>query len=173
MQVVCDAGFADGVPHVFAKNRIVLVTPKANPGHVFTLADLARSGTKVVLAEHAEPVGIYAREAFKKMAGHGYPPDYADAVERNVVSNEINEKAVAAKIALGEGDAGVVYSTDVIPENAAQLNVLPFPAAVTPDITYTIASLNVSPNIDGARAFVAFILGDGQAFLRARGFLPP
>jgi molybdate transport system substrate-binding protein len=151
----------------------VLITPKANPGHVFGLADLAKPGTRVVLAEQAEPVGIYAREAFKNMAGRGFPADYAAAVERNVVSNEMNEKAVAAKIALGEADAGVVYSTDVIPENAAQLNVIPFPPSVTPDITYPIAALRTAHNLDGARAFVAFTAGEGQAFLRARGFLKP
>jgi hypothetical protein len=42
-----------------------------------------KTGTKVVLAEQAEPVGFYAREAFNKMAGHGYPPNYADAIERS------------------------------------------------------------------------------------------
>jgi molybdate transport system substrate-binding protein len=173
MQIVRDAGLLDDVPKLFAKNRIVLITPKENPGHVSGLAELTKPGTKVVLAEQGEPVGIYARAAFKKMAGHGYPPDYAEAVERNVVSNEMNEKAVAAKIALGEGDAGVVYSTAVITENAGQLNVFPFPAGVTPDINYPIAAIKRSQNIDGARAFVAFVVGDGQTFMRARGFLAP
>jgi molybdate transport system substrate-binding protein len=129
MRRVTDAAFADTPPRIFAKNRIVLIVPKANPGRVDGLASLARPGLKVVLAEAAEPVGRYAREAFANMAAHGFPKDYARAVERNVVSNEMNEKAVAAKIALGEGDAGVVYATDVIPEIAAQVNVVPFRAA--------------------------------------------
>jgi molybdate transport system substrate-binding protein len=172
MQNVSNAGLVDGVPKSFAKNRLVLITPKANPGRVSGLADLAKPGTKVVLAERAEPVGRYAREAFAKMAGNGFPADYAAAVERNVVSNEMNEKAVAAKIALGEGDAGVVYATDVIPENAARLSVFPFPPNVTPGIDYPIAVLKNAQNRDAARAFVTFVLADGQTFLRARGFLP-
>jgi molybdate transport system substrate-binding protein len=90
-----------------------------------------------------------------------------------VVSNEMNEKAVVAKIILGEGDAGVVYSTDVIPEVAPQVNVLPFPPGVTPEIEYPIVTLKGAPNIEGARAFVSFILNDGQGFLKARGFLAP
>jgi molybdate transport system substrate-binding protein len=173
MQIVVDAGLSDGAPKVFAENHIVLITPKANPGHVGGLVDLTRSGTKVVLAEPSEPVGLYAREAFQKLAGRGYPADFASAVERNVVSNELNEKAVAAKIALGEGDAGVVYSTDIIPEIASQVNVLPFPPGVTPDITYPIVALKGAQNITGARAFVAFILSGGQVFLRSRGFVVP
>ncbi len=170
---VTDAALTDGAPKIFAKNRIVLIVPKANPARVYGLASIGKPGVKVVLAEPAEPVGRYAREAFRNMAGHGYPNDYAEAVERNVVSNEINEKAVAAKIALGEGDAGVVYSTDVIPEIAAQIRVFPFPLGVTPDILYPIAALKHAQDPTGARAFVAFILGDGRAFLKARGFVLP
>jgi molybdate transport system substrate-binding protein len=170
---VTDAGLADGPPRVFAKNRILLITPKANPGHVDGFASIAKPGVKVVLAEKAEPVGIYAREAFAKMAGHGYPADYAQAIERNVVSDEMNEKAVVAKIALGEGDAGVVYSTDIVPQIAPQVNVFPFPSDVTPDIIYPIVALKNAQDLTAARAFVAFILGDGRPFLKARGFLAP
>jgi molybdate transport system substrate-binding protein len=173
MRRVTDAGLADGAPKLFAKNRIVLITPKVNPAHVDGLASIARPGVKLVLAEAAEPVGRYAREAFANMAGRGYPSDYARAVERNVVSNEMNEKAVAAKIALGEGDAGVVYATDIIPEIAAHVNVFPFPSGVTPDILYPIAVLKRAPDLAAARAFVSFILGDGRRFLKARGFLAP
>jgi molybdate transport system substrate-binding protein len=173
MRRVSEAGLTDGLPKVFAENRIVLITPKANPGHVDGLASIARPGVKVVLAERAEPVGTYAREAFKKMAGHGYPSDYAQAIEHNVISNEMNEKDVATKIALGEGDAGVVYSTDIIPQIASQVNVFPFPSDVTPDITYPIVALKNAQDLTAARAFVAFILGDARPFLKARGFLLP
>lgn len=171
MKVVTDAGLGLGAPKIFARNRIVLITPKSNPGNVSGVASLTKPGTRVVLAEPAEPVGVYAREAFQKLAGHGYPQDLAAAIERNVVSNEINEKAVAAKIGLGEGDAGVVYSTDITPDLAPQVNVIPMPAGVTPDIIYPIVVLKGAQNVTGARAFVAFMLTDGQSFLKARGFL--
>ena len=173
MRRVTDAGLADGTPTLFAKNRIVLITPKANPARLDGLPSIARPGVKLVLAEAAEPVGRYAREAFANMAGHGYPKDFARAVEGNVVSNEMNEKAVVAKIALGEGDAGVVYATDIIPEIAAKVNVFPFPSGVTPDILYPIAVLKRAQDPAAARAFVSFILGDGRRFLKARGFVAP
>jgi molybdate transport system substrate-binding protein len=173
MRRVTNAGLADGTPTLFAKNRIVLITPKGNPARIDGLPSITRPGVKLVLAEAAEPVGRYAREAFANMAGHGYPRDYARTVERNVVSNEMNEKAVVAKIALGEGDAGVVYATDIIPEIAAQVNVFPFPSGVTPDILYPIVVLKHAQDLAAARAFVSFILGDGRRFLKARGFLAP
>ena len=104
----------------------------------------------------------------------GTPADFASAVEKNVVSNELDVKAVVTKIALGEGDAGVVYSTDVTPQVARQVSEFPFPAAVAPDIAYPVAALKNASNPDGARAFVAYVLSAaGQASLRARGFLAP
>ncbi|MGD0050802.1 MAG: extracellular solute-binding protein, partial [Vulcanimicrobiaceae bacterium] len=143
--------------------------------HIAGLADLARPGTKVVLAAPTVPVGGYARAAFAHAAGTpGFPADFAAAVERNVVSNELDVKFVATKIGLGEGDAGVVYFTDVTPELAAQVTMLPLPPGVSPDAVYPIAVLTTAPNPSGAQAFVDFILSPaGQRFLHARGFLAP
>jgi molybdate transport system substrate-binding protein len=173
MKVVADAGLA-GTPKTFAKNRLVLVTPKGDSA-VTSVADLAKAGVKVVLAAPTVPVGGYARSTFGKMAGHeSYPPDFVAAIEKNVVSNELDVKAVVTKISLGEGDAGVVYSTDVTPSVASKLNVTPFPAAYAPDIEYPIATLKNAPDPKGAQAFVDYILSpDGQAFLKARGFISP
>jgi molybdate transport system substrate-binding protein len=175
MKVVTDAGLVAGAPATFAKNRLVAIAPKNDAVKISGPADLARPGLKVVLAAPAVPVGGYARATFAKLAGTpGYDPGFPAAVEKNVVSDELDVKAVVTKIALGEADAGVVYSTDVTPAVAAQLNEYPFPAAVAPDIAYPIAALKNAPDAKGAQAFVDFILSpDGQAFLRARGFLAP
>jgi molybdate transport system substrate-binding protein len=174
MKKVADAGLLAGPSTTFARNRLVIIVPKANPGNVKTAADLGRPGVKVVLAAPTVPVGSYARTTFAKMNGlNGAPADFAAAVEKNVVSNELDVKAVATKISLGEGDAGVVYATDVTPDVAATVEVLQFPAGVAPDATYPIAALKAAPNAAGAQAFVSFVLGDGQAFLKARGFLAP
>ena len=103
-----------------------------------------------MLAAPTVPVGGYARATFAKLDGQtGYPPDFASAVEKNVVSNELDVKAVVTKISLGEGDAGVVYSTDVTPAVASKLNVYPFPAAVAPDIEYPIAVLKNAGDAEG------------------------
>jgi molybdate transport system substrate-binding protein len=174
MKKVSDAGLAADPPSTFARNRLVVIVPKTNPGNVKDVVDLARSGVKVVLAAATVPVGGYARTAFTQMSGkNGAPVDFADAVEKNVVSNELDVKAVATKISLGEGDAGVVYSTDVTPAVAANVTVLTFPPGAAPDATYPIAVLKAAPDPSGAAAFVTFILGDGQTYLKARGFLSP
>jgi molybdate transport system substrate-binding protein len=175
MKVVTGAGLAAGTPVTFAKNRLVAIAPKNDPLKITGPADLAKPGIKVVLAATTVPVGGYARATFAKLAGQpGYTAGFPAAVETNVVSNELDVKAVVTKIALGEADAGVVYSTDVTPAVAAQLNEYPFPAAVAPDIEYPIVALKNAPNAKGAQAFVDYVVSaEGQAFLKARGFIAP
>jgi molybdate transport system substrate-binding protein len=175
MKVVSDAGLVAGTPKTFAKNRLVLISPKGAAMKFTSPADLAKPGAKVVLAAATVPVGGYARTTFGKLNGTtGYPADYPAAVEKNVVSNELDVKAVVTKVSLGEGDAGVVYSTDVTSSVAPKLDVLPFPSSVAPDIEYPIAALKNAPNPKGAQAFVDYILSpEGQAFLKARGFISP
>ena len=175
MKVVADAGLVAGTPKTFAKNRLVLIAPKGAAMKFTSPADLAKPGAKVVLAAATVPVGGYARTTFGKLSRTtGYPADFPAAVEKNVVSNELDVKAVVTKISLGEGDAGVVYSTDVTPTVAPKLDVVAFPSAVAPDIEYPIAVLKNAPNPKGAQAFVDYIVSpEGQAFLKARGFISP
>jgi molybdate transport system substrate-binding protein len=165
MKVVSDAGLIAGTPRTFTKNRLVLIAPKNDAVKVNAPADLTKPGVKVVLAAATVPVGNYARSTFAKMGLN---------VEPNVVSNELDVKAVVTKIALGEADAGVVYSTDVTPSVAGKLNEYPFPASVAPDIEYPIAALKNATNPRAAEAFVQYIVSpEGQSFLKARGFISP
>lgn len=175
MKVVNDASLVAGTPKTFAKNRLVLIAPKGDSVKVATPLDLTTAGVKVVLAAPTVPVGSYARTTFGKMAGaNGYPADFPAQVEKNVVSDELDVKAVVTKISLGEGDAGVVYSTDVTPTVAPKLIVFPFPAGVVPDIEYPVAVLKNATDAKSAQAFVDYVLSpDGQAFLKARGFISP
>lgn len=155
----------------FARNHLVVIVPSGDTT-VATVADLGKKGAKVVLAAPTVPVGAYARQTFGNLAKDAaYGSDFAARVQANVVSEETDVKAVATKISLGEGDAGVVYATDVTPALAAKVRVLRFPAGAAPDATYPIAVTKSAPNADGGRAFVDFITSPaGIAFLKARGF---
>ncbi|MGH7522758.1 MAG: molybdate ABC transporter substrate-binding protein, partial [Gemmatimonadales bacterium] len=86
MNVVRDSALAAGEPRIFAHNRLVLIVPAANPAHIARWQDLARHSVKLVLADESVPAGRYAREI---VAGSGalpgFPPGYADSVQRNVV----------------------------------------------------------------------------------------
>jgi molybdate transport system substrate-binding protein len=175
MKIAADAGLLAAAPRTFARNRLVVIVPKENPAKISELADLAKPGVKVVLAASGVPVGTYARTAFLRLNGQtGYPADFGGLVERNVVSNELDVKAVATKISLGEGDAGVVYATDVTPAVAGRVKMVAFPPGAAPEAIYPIAPLKHAQPGAGARAFVDFMLSPaGQVFLKARGFASP
>jgi molybdate transport system substrate-binding protein len=174
MQKAATAGLLGSEPKTFARNRLVIVVPKGNPAKIAGAADLAKSGVKVVFAAPTVPVGAYTRAGLKKLDGRpGYAADYDAAVEKNVVSNELDVKAVATKISLGEGDAGVVYATDVAPLGAS-VETVAFPPDSVAEATYPIATVKAAGNPKGAQAFVDFVLSPaGQAFLKARGFINP
>lgn len=172
-----DLARQDGViasdPRLFAHNRLVVIVPKSNPAGITTFADLAKDDVKLDLAAPEVPVGSYARAALQATAGDpSYGADFADRALRNVVSEEDNVKAVAAKVQLGEADAGIVYTTDVTPSLAADVRTIDIPDPFNQVAAYPVALVKGG---DGARgqAFIDYLLGDGgQAALRDAGFLP-
>jgi molybdate transport system substrate-binding protein len=170
MQRAIDGGVVPS-SRIFAHNRLVVIVP-ANDTTVATVADLGKKGVKVVLAAPSVPVGNYARQTFVTLTKDpAFGADFAARVQANVVSEETDVKAVATKISLGEGDAGVVYATDVTPSIAPKVRAFHFPPGAAPDATYPIGVPKNAPNADGGRAFVDFITSPaGLAFLKARGF---
>ena len=157
---------------VFARNRIVVAVP-VRDAKVAGLQDLARPGTKVVVAGPAVPVGKYTAEVLARLDGAAlFPAGYRAGVEANVVSHETNVRAVLAKVALGEADAGFVYATDAA-SSAAKVRTIDIPARYNVVAEYPIAVLTRSAAGDNAKAFVSFALGaEGQAILRGHGFAP-
>ncbi len=173
MKVVQAKGLIAGMPTTFARNRLVVIVPRGNPGHIYNLADLGNPGVRLVLAAPSVPVGKYASAAFAVMARDAaFGPAFLARIARNTVSNETDVKAVAAKVVLGEADAGVVYVTDVTPAVAPKVAQIAVPGAYNQVATYPIAVTKGSGNASLARAFVADVLSPaGQGVLRARGFL--
>jgi molybdate transport system substrate-binding protein len=174
MQTARDGGLVAGTPAIVARNRLLVITPAANPGRVDRLQDLSRRGLKLVLAAEAVPAGKYAREALGRLtAAPGFGSDYSGRVLRNVVSHEENVKAVVTKVQLGEADAGIVYVSDVTAAVRHAVHVIEIPDQYNVIATYPIAVLQGTGQPDAARAFVEFVLSaEGQAILARQGFLP-
>jgi molybdate transport system substrate-binding protein len=151
-------------PVVFTRNTLVLVVPRSNPAKIRSIYDLRKSGIKLVIAGPGVPVGSYTLQILKNMN--------LSSVLSNVVSRETDVREVLAKVALGEADAGFVYSTDAktVP---GRVSVLKLPAWAQPKVQYGICIVNSSQHKPDARAFVNKVVGKaGQARLRAAGFLP-
>ena len=151
-------------PVVFTRNTLVLIVPTSNPAGIHSVYDLTKSGIKLDVAAPAVPVGSYTRQILKNMA--------LTSVLSNVVSNETDVREVLAKVALGEADAGFVYSTDAktVP---GKVTVLTMPAWAQPKVQYGICVVKTSSNAAAAQAFVNAVMSKaGQAKLLAAGFLP-
>jgi len=114
MDAAAATGRIHGDPVVIASNRLVLAVAEGNPGEVASLADLARPDLLVGLCAVEVPCGRLAA---------------AELAEAEVVAavdtEESSVRALAAKLSLGEVDAGLVYATDAA---ALGLEVIDDPA---------------------------------------------
>jgi hypothetical protein len=93
------------------------------------------------------------------------------AIQANVVSQEISDANVVAKVALGQVDAGFVYLSDYVID-PTHLTLVKVPAWAQPKITYAMAIVTKSPNQAAAQAWIAKVLSRaGQAIFVKNGFL--
>jgi molybdate transport system substrate-binding protein len=174
MSYAIEKGLVEGEGEVFARNRLVAIVPRTNPARIGGLPDLARRGTKVVVAAEAVPAGRYSRDALKNLsAAPGFPPDYDRRVLANVVSQEENVKAVVAKVQLGEADAGMVYQSDVTPAVSRYVRVFEIDDPYNVIASYPIATLKGAKNAEAAQWFVDLVSSAaGQQVLQRNGLLP-
>jgi molybdate transport system substrate-binding protein len=92
-------------------------------------------------------------------------------VLKNVVSYEPDVKSVLTKIALGEGDAGVVYVTDAATKKGS-VTPIAIPDALNGIAVYPIAPVKGCKHADVAQQFVDYVASsDGQAVLVSYGFV--
>ncbi len=166
-------GFAVAPAVPFAGNSLVVIVPAGNPADIRTAADLARPGVRVVAAGNEVPVTRYAEEVVRNLADlAGYPATFPAEYARNVVSREDNVATIAARIQLGEGDAGIVYATDAAASQDVEIVVIPDAANVR--ATYGAVIVTGSRHDAEARAFLDWLVGaDGQAILARFGFIRP
>ena len=158
MTTLQNAGLIAGTSKVFARNRLEIAVAKGNPKGIHGLADLARSGLVVVLADPSVPAGKYAQQALAK-AGVNVKP----------ASLELQVTAVLSKVALGEADAGIVYVSDIV--TSGKVDGIAIPASQNVIAEYPIAKLAAATNNGGADAFIAYVVSPaGQSLLVAAGF---
>ncbi|HEX5449604.1 MAG TPA: molybdate ABC transporter substrate-binding protein [Gaiellaceae bacterium] len=155
---------ACGTPVVFTRNAVVIVVPRSNPGHIRSVTDLTRRGVKIDVAATGVPVGNYTTKVLRTLHLLG-------AVTKNIVSRETDVRSVLSKVALGEADAGFVYSTDA-KTVAGKVTVITLPARAQPNVRYAACVVATTHHRSTAQAFVHGLLrSSAQAKLRAAGFL--
>jgi molybdate transport system substrate-binding protein len=153
-------------PVVFARNRLVVVTPKSSS--VDSLHDLGRPGTRIVIGDPSVPVGAYTREVLGRL-----PAGEREAILANVRSEEPEVTAVIAKVTNGAADAGFVYITDA-KTVAGEVETVAVAPRLQPDVAYAAAVLSDSRHPQQAHRYLQGLLhGRGAAYLGEAGFLPP
>jgi molybdate transport system substrate-binding protein len=181
MDVVIEAGgILTGTQQTFVQNRLVVIYPQDNPAGLKDLKDLGKSGLKLVFAAQEVPVGQYSLDFLDKAsADPAFGANYKDDALKNVVSYEENVKAVFAKVALGEADAGIVYTSDIGAteqrdgEDSDKVGRLDIPDALNVIASYPIAPVVESENPELAQAFVDQVLSpEGQNILAKYNFIP-
>jgi molybdate transport system substrate-binding protein len=162
MTKAVDTGAVEGEPVVFAENELQIVVEEGNPEGVTGLADLSEGDLVVALCAPEVPCGGYAAQAFEA-AGLPLPE----------ASQEQNVRAVVERIALGEADAGIGYTTDVL-ARADEVDGVEIPAEQNVIATYPVAQLDLGSNGDAAAAWIAYLqTPEALEVLTAAGFLAP
>lgn len=160
---VIDALVAGGYvrnPTLFATNALTIAVPSGNPGDVTSIDDFTRDDLLLGTCALQVPCGAYADEVFA-----------AAKIDPRLDTMEPDVRSLAAKIARGELDAGLVYVTDVFAADGALVGIGLGSETARP-AEYPIALVDGAD--EQARAFVDFVLSEsGGAVISAAGFGPP
>jgi molybdate transport system substrate-binding protein len=158
MSQVVSAGDAAS-PADFARNRMEVAVPPKNPGHVTSVASLAKPSVKVAVCQPQVPCGVVAARVFRN-AG----------ISVSSVTAATDVTSVLTKVELGDVDAGMVYVTDVRAAGSRVKGVV-IPSSDNASTAYPIATVNKSSHRGMARAFMRYVLSpQGQKVLARAGF---
>ena len=150
-------------PRLLVTNKLVLIVPRSNPAGLRSVYDLRRKDAKLVVGGARVPVGTYTRQVLRRLG--------MLSVLDKVVSEEPDVKGVVAQVALGQADAGFVYTTDARVA-APRLRTIAIPPWAQPKVRYEIAVVRSSSRKATARAWVKRVTTGARArrLLRQAGF---
>ena len=159
MAVVTDEDLAASDPQIFTSNLLQIAVPPGNPAGIAGLEDFARADLALALCAPDVPCGT-AAEALFAAAGTTPRPD---TLEEDV-------RAALTKVELGEVDAALVYTSDVVAAGDA-VEGIDVPEAGEAVNLYPICVLAGAPNPEAAEAFVDLVHSEeGQQALADAGF---
>lgn len=169
MEIVQKQGFVASQIRLFGTNTLVIGVPKNNPFKITQLLDLATPGLRVILASPQTPI----REYSNWVINNSLQEEDQIKLFANLVSEEANVRQVVTKIALGEADAGLIYSSDITPDLSTLIEAVPIPQENNITARYPVGILTTSRAQETAEKFIQYLLSaEGQAILQKWGFGP-
>lgn len=130
-------------------NILVIVVPEDSKLKLSSAKDLLNVRGYIAIAEpKTVPAGIYAKEYLSKI-------DIWAKVIDHLVPTE-NVRAALVAVELGNADAGIVYKTDAEISKKTRL-AFEVPLQEGPKISYPIAVVSESKNIEAAKKALSYI----------------
>ena len=167
----------DGLDFVLAgtrfdilENKVALAVPDGNPAKIHSYEDLAaglRAGSVMLAMGNSDvPVGQYTQ----KLLAY-YALSEEDLAGSGCITYGGNVKEVTTQVSEAVVDCGIIYQTDAF---SAQLAIVDTATAeMCGQVIYPAAVMNVSQNVDAAKAFLAYLTTDeADAVFEAVGFTP-
>ncbi|WP_199286821.1 molybdate ABC transporter substrate-binding protein [Nocardioides houyundeii] len=161
MSLAQDAGGVADSPRLLARNTLVLITPAGDPA-VDDVTDLEDPDVDFVTCVPTAPCGALAAEVLSR-----------NDVAAAPASQEVDVKAVLARVTSGEADAGLVYRSDAVAAGDG-IEVVQLPGGASRPTDYLVAVLAGAQEPDLAREFLELALGpEGRRVLTEAGFTDP
>ena len=171
----------------FTSNSLEVIISQGNPKDITSLADLAKPGVKLVLANPSIPSGFYSNSTIWKIdqtwgkannsayVNSGAYVNFNYTVHKNVISYETTVENVVGKVSLnvGTADAGIAFVSDAVYGNmtGAEVQFLPIPSAVNTRGTYGIGIIESTSHSALAQKFLDYWTStQGQTLLTQFGF---
>lgn len=147
-------------------NTLVIVVPYDSTASVDSPQKLATSNWKIALAEpKTVPAGIYAKKYLQNIGL------WSKVIDR-VIPTE-NVRAALAAVESGNVDIGIVYKTDAAISKRVKI-AYDIPVKDTPRISYPLAVIRDSKNLESAKRFAAYLASEKSiSVFRNYGFLIP
>ena len=152
------------------ENKVALAVPEGNPAGIESyddmIAGLQDASIMLAMGNADVPVGQYTQKILKF-----YELVEEDLAAAGAITYGSNVKEVTTQVSEATVDCGIIYQTDAF---SAGLTVVDTATAeMCGQVIYPAAVLNVSKNVEAAKAFLEFLTSDAaDAVFEAVGFTP-
>ena len=152
------------------ENKVALVVPDGNPANINSYDDLIaglKDGSIMLAMGNSDvPVGQYTQKILKF-----YELNEEELASAGVITYGSNVKEVTTQVSEATVDCGIIYQTDAFSANLTVVDTAT--ADMCGQVIYPAAVINVSKNVEAAKAFLEYLTSDeADAVFENVGFTP-
>ena len=160
----------DGTRFNILENKVALAVPEGNPANINSYADLIaglKDGSIMLAMGNSDvPVGQYTQKILKY-----FELSEEDLAAAGIITYGSNVKEVTTQVSEATVDCGIIYQTDAV---SAGLTIVDTATAeMCGQVIYPAAVMNVSENVDAAKAFLEYLTSEeADTVFENVGFTP-